>query len=177
MPVLQTISSGQSATEFPVSPTGEPFRFALVRGDTTVFSDSVTDLVAAVIPGYGQVADDEDALLARWRCAAATATEVQQLMAAGHDLDPAVESEETLTAIFTDRADTLPDGVLTGSWTHDVPLVLLATDYEPFTPKPRPQGNIIWVDSSTERSFLGSLVGLGVAQFYAHEPRTGSDPR
>ncbi len=171
MAVTQTISSGQPAGTFPVSPTGAAHRFALVRGETTTFSDSMADLVGSIIPGYGATTDDETALLERWQCAAATATGVQQLFAAAEALDPAVETEDILTAIFTDRANPLPQAALTaGAWTHPVPLVLLATDYEPFTSAPAPRGNVVFIDSSTERAFLHTLAALGLCQFYSRDP-------
>lgn len=170
MAVTQTISSGQSVSQFPANPSGSLYRFALVRGETTTFSDSVSDLVGAIIPGYGAGTGDEEALIARWQCAAATATQVQQLIAAGAGLDPAAEDEPTLTAIFADRAGPLPAGSLTGgAWGHEVPLVLLATDYEPFTSVPAPRGNVLFIDSSTERAFLRTLAALGACEFYARD--------
>jgi hypothetical protein len=170
MPVTQTIASGLPVGELPFNATGSLFGFALVRGESTTFSDDMSDLVGAIIPGYSAVTDDEEALLARWRCAAATATEVQQLIAAANGLDPSVESEDTLTALFTDRGELVPDGLIgPGGWTHQVPLVLLATDYEPFTSTPKPGGNIQWLDSSTERAFLRTLSDLGVCMFYTHD--------
>lgn len=172
MSVTQTISSGRSVGEFPDSPTGNLFRHALVRGEVTTFSDTLTDLIGAVLPGYGTLSDD-DALTARWQCAAATATQVQQLLAAGADLDPAAESEDTLTAIFTDRALPLPVGLVPATgWNHPVRLVLLATDFAPFTDTLPPQGNVELFDPSTERSFLRSLASLGLAQFYTHDTVT-----
>lgn len=170
MTTTQTLVSGQPVDEFPVSPTGSLFRYALVRGEMTSFSDDLSDLVGAVIPGYSSLIDDEAALLARWQCSAATATQVQQLIAAGEGLDPAVESEDVLTAVFTDRANPLPVELVGASWDHPVPLVLLATDYEPFTSAARPSGNVRFIDSSTERAFLRSLADLGVLSFYTHDP-------
>jgi hypothetical protein len=168
MAVTQTISSGAIDAEFPTTPAGAPFRFALVRGETTTFSDSMSDLVGAIIPGYGAGLGDDEALIARWQCAAATATEVQQLLAAASDLNPADESEDVLTAIFADRANPLPGGSLPdGTWNREPSLVLLATDYAPFTAAPAPNGNVLFVDSSTERAFLRSLTALGVFVFYA----------
>lgn len=168
MTTIHTLASGGPVDEFPVSPTGSLFRYALVRGEATVFSDHLSDLVGAVIPGYSAATDDEAALLARWQCAAATATEVQQLIAAGEGLDPSVESEDVLTAVFTDRALPLPAELVGERWEHRVPLVLLATDYEPFTPAAKPSGNVRFIDSSTERAFLRSLADLGVLSFYTH---------
>lgn len=170
MTTIHTLASGTPVDEFPESPTGGLFRYALVRGDSATFSDHLSDLVGAVIPGYSAVTDDESALLARWQCAAATATEVQQLIAAGEGLDPSLESEDVLTAIFTDRALPLPVEATASRWEHRVPLVLLATDYEPFTPAAKPSGNVRFIDSSTERAFLRSLADLGVLAFYTHDP-------
>lgn len=169
MTTTQTLASGAPG-DFPISPTGNLFRYALVRGEMTTFSDTLSDLVGAIIPGYSAATDDEAALLARWQCAAATATELQQLIAAGEGLDPAAESEDVLTAIFTDRAMPVPVETIADRWDHRVPLVLLATDYEPFTPVAKPSGNVRFIDSSTERAFLRSLSDLGVLSFYTHEP-------
>lgn len=169
MTTTQTLASGTPG-EFPASPTGSLFRYALVRGEMTTFSDDLSDLVGAVIPGYSAATGDEAALLARWQCAAATATELQQLIAAGEGLNPAAEPEDVLTAIFTDRALPLPAEAIAGRWDHRVPLVLLSTDYEPFTAAAKPSGNVRFIDSSTERAFLRSLADLGVLSFYTHEP-------
>lgn len=175
MALTQTLNSGPSAGAFPTSLAGAMHRFALVRGETTSFSDALSDLVGTIIPGYGDL-DDDAALIARWQCAAATATQVQQLIACAASLDPAAETEDVLTAIFTDRANPLPDGLLTaGAWTHEVPLILLATDYEPFTAARTPRGNVQFIDSSTERAFLRTLAGLGVHQFHTHDQHTVQD--
>ncbi len=170
MSTVQTLASGAPVGEHPVSPTGTPYRYALVRGDVTTFSDSLSDLVGAIIPGYSSSIDDEAALLARWQCAARTATDLQQLFATGEGLDPAGESEEVLTVLFTDRALVAPMGLVGPVWSHRVPLVVLATDYEPFTNVPRPSGNVRFIDSSTERAFLRSLADLGVCHFFTQDP-------
>ena len=170
MTTIQTLASGTQVGDFPASPTGSLYRYALVRGDMTTFSDDLSDLVGAIIPGYSASIEDDAALLARWQCAAATAPKVQQLLAAGEGLDPAQESEDVLTAIFTDRALPLPADLIHGQWEHRVPLVLLATDYDPFTAAARPSGNVRFIDSSTERSFLRSLADLGLLSFYTHDP-------
>lgn len=175
MTITQTINSGRSTDAFPFSPTGALHRFALVRGEMTVFSDDMSDLIGSVIPGYAGLSL-EDATIERWKCAAATATDLQQLMAAAGGLDVAVESEDVLTAIFTDRANALPDGSLTaGEWTHQVPLILVATDYQPFTSALAPNGNVQFLDPSSERAFLVTLAQTGVWQFYTHDAITIQD--
>lgn len=173
MSVTQTISSGRPVADFPSSPDGEPFRYALVRGEVTTFADSLTDLVGVVLPGYAALSDDA-ALLARWQCAAKTATEIQQMIAAAAGLDPSRESEDVLTAIFHDRAEPLPDVVPAAGWDHPVRLILLATDYAPFTDSPAPTGNVELVDPSTEREFLTGLASLGVVQLYSRNEDLGA---
>lgn len=175
MAVTQTISSGPSAGSFPTNDTGSSYRFALVRGEVSTFSDDLADLVEAIIPGYA-VLDNDEALIARWQCAAATATQVQELLAVANDLNPGTESEDVLTAIFTDRANPLPEGSLTaGAWEHRVPLVLLATDYEPFTSTPAPTGKVQFVDPFSDRAFLNTLAQLGLCQFYTHDANAIQD--
>ena len=46
-----------------------------------------------------------------------------------------------------------------------MPLVLIETDYEPFTQRPLPTGNIAWLNPYTEETFLESLDVAGVASF------------
>lgn len=78
------------------------------------------------------------------------------------------ESEESLTALLSDK--TVPvEGF--ESWDHEtVPLVLLATDYDPYVPdRPAPTGNIVWIDPSDETAFLNSLSNLGVINFYVQD--------
>ena len=177
MTSIQTLSSGSSVDTFPVSESGGLFRYALVRGDTTTFSDHLSDLVGAILPGYSSATEDEAAMLVRWQCAARTATDLQQMFAAAGELDPTVESEDVLTAVFADRANPVPSELIGPSWDHRVPLVLLATDYEPFTTARRPSGNVVFVDPSTERAFLRSLADVGVCAFYSRDVAMVGDAR
>lgn len=151
---------------------GTPWPFALAKGNTSVFADSTTDVVAHLIPGYGDLAQDvdgnEQALILRWKTAVMTASDVQALICADRAkeglFDPANESEETLTALFQDKTIAGED---VESWDNEnVPLVLIATDYEPFTERAPISGNVLWVDPSDETAFLNSLSALGVVEFY-----------
>lgn len=47
------------------------------------------------------------------------------------------------------------------SWRRTIPLVLVVTDYEPFTMLRRPKGNVLWIDPSTETTLLDSAAGAG----------------
>lgn len=161
-------TSADQTTDVPTAPAGSRYRYALVRSGLTTFADTLGELIAAVIPNYG-AGDDESAMLARWASLVATVNDVQQLHAAALGLDPGNETEDALTAIFHDRTQPLPRGVVGDRWDHRVPLLLLATDYEPFTDLVPPSGNVTLLDSSTERSYLESLTTLGVAQLYTLE--------
>lgn len=72
------------------------------------------------------------------------------------DLDAA--GEDVLTALFSSRSKPHEDG----DWYHDVPLVLIATDYEPYTDRKRPSGKIVWISPETEVTFLRALEVLGL---------------
>ena len=80
--------------------------------------------------------------------------------------DPENETEDVTTALFGDR--TIP--VLIDEWKHEIPLVLITTDYAPYinanTP---PKGKVWWIDPSDEALFVHSLISLGVIQVYVHE--------
>lgn len=142
-------------------------------------ADTVTELLGALIPGYadmpGTPQGDVQALAARYDHAVAVATAVQadvacQAVARG-TLDPAAEDEDTLTALFADRTEPMVGaGRPTGdspTWSHEVPLVLIGTDYAPFTDRGRPTGRIIWLDPSTETGYLYSLAEVGMVRYLA----------
>ena len=144
-------------------------------------ADTVTELLDALIPGYADMPEtprgDAQALAARYVHAVAVATAVQadvacQAAAAG-GLDPAAEDEDTLTALFADRTEPFVGaGPPTGdspTWTHGVPLVLIGTDYAPFTDRGRPTGRIIWLDPSTETGYLHSLAEIGMIRYLTAE--------
>lgn len=75
----------------------------------------------------------------------ATATELQETLlatAAVHgDVDPARADEASLTALLPDKTAPYGEPV----WRQQVPLVLIDTDYEPFTVRPRPGGKIVFL--------------------------------
>lgn len=153
---------------------GSPYPYALIQGSVTIYCDGPGDVIAHLIEGYGDIPEtpegDDQALIARVQQAIHIATFIQAAKA--HDkyteglFDPENESEEVTTALFADR--TIP--VLVDEWNHEVPLVLITTDYAPYvnanTP---PKGNVWWVDPSDEALFVHSLNALGVIQVYVHE--------
>lgn len=164
----------QPVTAADTQENGDPWPFALVRDDETFLSDDAGELVAALIEGYEKFTDDEDgdnqALVCRATEAIKVAATAQAIMATDAfnegRFDPDDASEEVLTALFGDRTLAV---IGVDHWDHEVPLVLVATDYEPFSNEPTPTGNVLWVDPSTEIAFLQSLANLGIITFYIHE--------
>ena len=162
-------------------PDGGAWPFAMTKGEQTVFSDTAGGILAHIIPGYDQIADadvensnrpgHDEALIVRWQSAVATASEIQAFICADLALeerfDPAAETETTLTALFGDK--TIPIETFE-VWDHEViPLVLVATDYAPFTERTPVTGNVLWLDPSDEVAYLRSLANLGVISFYNHD--------
>lgn len=145
-------------------------RFALTAGEDAITTDSLTELVGALIEHYPSSGDETQLLEDRWRCAvlyadAAQARLLAEALGRG-ELDLAGLSEDQVNLLMTSRAERLaaPDG----RWEMPVPLVLIATDFHPYTTVPVPAGNVLLVDPGNERSLIGSLCDLGVCTLYVH---------
>ncbi len=152
---------------------GTPWKYALTRGPQTILADSPTVLLGHLIEGYDEIPDDEEgddqALVSRVEQAVLVCSMVQAMLCADAtaegNFNPENESEATLTALLGDR--TIP--VLNiDKWEHPVPLVVLTTDYAPYSTHAPPAGNVMWIDPSDEAIFLQSLAGLGIINLYVH---------
>jgi hypothetical protein len=171
------ILEGELPDTMPTREDGNPFPFAMAYQDRAVLADTRTELVADLIEGYAEIPDTEegnaDALVARFETGVHVADQFQQIIAAQHveegRFDTKVESEDTLTAIFTPRREKLGE---IAPWDHVVPLVLISTDYAPFTEVPAPEGNIRWVNPYTETTFLDTMAELGVIELFVNESET-----
>lgn len=158
----------------PVREDGTAYPFALAWQDRAVLADTRTELTAEIIEGYAELPEgeegDTEALYARYRTSVQIANTIQQVLAANATeegtFDPSLQSEDVLTAIFTDRSEKIDEIT---DWTHDVPLVLLATEYAPYVTAVRPTGNVLFVDPYTETTFLESLSNLGVVELFVNE--------
>ena len=161
----------------------DPWPFVLVHDDEDItYADSATELVGVLIPDYDAIpansdgetpcsdADHDTALWMRYGQAVHTVTVLQEsaLAAATNngDFDPAAASEDTLTTMLGGKTV-----VFTGvEWPEQaVPLYLIATDYAPFTDVPRPAGNVVYLDPSTETAYLISLHEMGLVRFLQHQ--------
>ena len=172
------ILEGTLPDTMPVREDGTGFPFAMAYQDRAVLADSRTELVADLIKDYADLPETEegnaDAHVARFESGVHVADQFQQIIAAQRveegKFDTKVESEDTLTAIFTPRREKLGE---IAPWNHVVPLVLISTDYAPFTEVPAPEGNIRWVNPYTETTFLNTLNDLGVIELFISDPDEG----
>jgi hypothetical protein len=179
-------------------PDAEPWPYAIRvkpeywtgAGDECVLlSDSLTDLVGALIDGYCDLSDsDEDhdeATFARYLdlVVKATRTHIEMISTLIDSGDLVLKrlGDDALTALFQDK--TMPfRGVMqvsrghglrsrqvsyttTMEWDAIVPLILFVTDYLD-ADTTRPSGNIIWLDPTDELAYLNSLDRLGVIELW-----------
>jgi tetratricopeptide (TPR) repeat protein len=168
------VISGGRFEPLPKHADGTPFAFYLAREGHVVLADTRTELVEDLIEGYADLPDtdagNDEALYMRYRSVTDVADQIQQIIAAqavnDGTFDHTVESEDNLTAIFTPCTEKI-----TGfsPWNHVVPLILISTDYAPFTSEPLPQGNIKFLNPFTETTYLDSLNELGVIDLYLNE--------
>ena len=177
-------ADSEAAVLIPPHPDGGVWIYSVLDGSGTVtFADSASELVAMAIPGYGDIPDDDEghdeALIARYAHLVELAERTQHFM-----VDDAVKSgalvlteagEEILTALFAPR-DRPWEGAMSASgwtdmdWRHEVPLVLLASDYAPYTLRETPTGRIVWLDPTTEVTYLRSLNELGLIELRTLDP-------
>ncbi len=173
----------------PAHPEGGTWQYAGVAlSGQTYFADSVTEIIEATLPGYASLKfvddagrvefleeGDDVALVMRYEDLISHATGYQEAI-----VNAAVEkgafipsevSEDVLTALLAERIvpfegiplnDDPADPRVELEWDCEVPLVLMTSDYAPFTDRPEPTGNIIWLDPTTELTYLRSLDRLGV---------------
>lgn len=171
-----TLEGALPATAEELPAESAAFPFVLAFNDTVVFADTRTELTAQLIEGYAEIpegpAGDEQALVARYRSAVDIANTTQALVAARATeaglFDTTVASEDVLTALFTAKDEKIDE---MAEWTHEVPLVLVATGYAPYNASstPRPTGNVVFIDPFTETTYLDSLVEAGMIEVMVRE--------
>lgn len=132
-------------------------------GDVTK-AETVTELVDGLLEGHAE-ADDADRLTMRLDALALAAGRAQAIVLA--DLGVEGLDEDALTILLHERESQV---VEFERWDSTIPLFLMATGYTPFTDTPRPEGDtIVWLDPSTERTFLDGLQALGIAELLVSE--------
>lgn len=171
--------AGSAATlpaELPLREDGTNYPFSMLnRGNGEItFAETRTELVGHIIDGYDQLPQNEEghdnALWLRYRAAVQFAGAVQAVVAAAEseagNFEASLISETDRTAMFGDKGEK-PDDIK--NWAHKVPLVLISTDYAPYTSTQAPEGNILWINPHNETVFLNSLHEIGVIALYIEE--------
>lgn len=197
--MIETVNPGIPAPEtsiIPEHPGGGQWAYAATAlSGTTYFADSVTEIIEATLPGYVELKyvdntgdveffdeGNDLALVMRYDDLVGYATGLKETIfrtAIERDkFDPTSVSEDVLTALLGESIvpfeglplnDDPADERVDLEWELDVPLVLIASDYVPFTERQVPTGNIIWLDPTTELSYLRSLDRLGVMKLLVAE--------
>lgn len=143
------------------------FRCHFNSGEHIAFADTLEELVGLFIPGYSEKSvEDKDFERLKF-------LKGQRTMAAASvvaDLHEGQVSEQEYQVLL----DSSPSGWGANGldlWTSQVPLVLVAQDYAPYTEVPRPisglgdavaASNLIWLDALNDSTFLESLNGIGL---------------
>lgn len=175
----------------PEHPEGGEFTYAIFTNDgSAVFTDSLIEAVSQNLPGYAELAermaakesdsdDAADAMLGmRYDDLRIYADALQRWMvndaAEQGKIDLEQIGDQALSALMNERFVPFegiegPGGTTSYIWEHEVPLILFVTDYQPYTNRPQPSGKIIWIDPSTELTYMQSLDTLGVVDFMVLE--------
>jgi hypothetical protein len=150
-------------------------------GDQVSYSTTRTGLCEAIISGYAEVGarptpSDADLLDLRYDVVVELLATIQTSMlvdaaeAAKYSLAEE-DDDDVLTAFTQDRNQPFlgvrPDGSEEPDmrWDLEVPLALTPVHYAPFTELPAPTGRIVWLDPSTETSFIDSLAAAGLVKY------------
>ncbi|NDL60242.1 hypothetical protein [Phytoactinopolyspora mesophila] len=166
--------------DIPRHPHGRQWLLAMLHDDQVSFADSTASALGALIDGYDTLpptpAGRSQARRARYGYAAQVAARAQERIndqaIASRELDPSMEDADVLVALLGNRVAPLEgaNGETSVNWTHRVPVVLIATDFVPFTNHIRPTGHVLLVDPSDEIALLESLSELGVVHLRCRAP-------
>lgn len=164
----------------PPSRSGEPFHYALRRGGWRYYAHSAQALLSVLIRGYPplpagppavdpdqkHLVEDENSdglgqqrLQARVRHAKGTRTWEQGELVAAAEARLGQLPDPVRTVLL---ANTQEPPVLEQAWTHEVPLVLVEVAYAPYSDRPCPVGNIVWLRPATADGYLRSLAAAGL---------------
>ncbi len=168
----------------PASPHGDVWPYVLEVHATTYYADELASLVAVFIPGYTEIQRSSDIgfnmVVDRQALTLNTSLIEYATQEQRRFVDLALEQgvlkfsqpPNEVQRVLT-KSKGLPfDGLMSQDsldyhWDHVVPLILFATDYAPYSDRPRPTGhNIIFLDATTERTFLDSVATLGLCRFF-----------
>jgi hypothetical protein len=168
----------------PQPPHGDVWPYVLEVQTSTYYADDLPSLVEVFIPGYTEIRRSSETgfnlAIDRQALSLNSSLIEYATLAQRHLVEMALEQKiltfsqppNEIQRVLT-RSKGLPfDGLLSQDsldyhWDHVVPLILFVTDYAPYSDRPRPTGhNLIFVDSTNERTFLDSLSVLGLCRFF-----------
>ncbi len=176
--IIITRNPNDPPPEPPASKTGQSYRYELTYNadHRRAYADNLTELCGALIEGY-----DPDEITQRLVDEDVPDEQLEALVTGELDELRIVHSvgiQVRLQAEINAQApiDQLPPNQLQllrgdrvtqpliDSWESDVPLVLSAHDYQPNGDKPRPTGNIIWLEPRDEATYISSLEAAGLVR-------------
>ena len=152
----------------PLRADGRYYRFEMIYdgGAARAYADDPTDLLGLLVDAYESLAP-VDRLARRIRLAMDVAVRAQARILTDPDVRSQSLTDEEEHQLTRSRAAP-PNPVV---WRSTIPLVLVTTNYHPFTAIPRPSGltatdgrvdaNIIWIDPIEEYALLLSLDRAG----------------
>jgi hypothetical protein len=152
----------------PARQDGSAWPFLLINSEgAAIGAETVSELVDEVLPDHSN-SDDADRFGLRLELLAELVNQCQAMdLAARRAQDASLDEllgEAGLTALIAPKTGVSLD---MPHWPFDVPLFLMATQYEPYTDLPAPTGTtVVLVDPGNERAFLDGLVMLGAVELY-----------
>jgi hypothetical protein len=165
--LLKNNSEADGPVIAPIKADGSGFPLGMYYNGyaDVAFADTYAELLDILMPGYA--ADDEAAQIAR-RITLAANVAAQTQASVMYDADRSDFTDAEWEALTTPRTMKQPTVLW---WTHEVPLVVYETAYEPYTDVPRPASaqadgaadapNLWWIRNVEEEDFLISLHEVG----------------
>ena len=183
---INSIAIDNGGNVYATVPNTNPVVMISPSGSGSTLSSGTASAGAVAVDGAGNVEfideGNDVALVMRYDDLIGYAAGLQESLVGTAiergDFDPTLVGEDVLTALFAERivpfegvplTDDANDPRVNLEWDLEVPLVLMTSDYVPFTERPAPTGNIFWLDPTTELTYLRSLDRLGVMKLLVSE--------
>lgn len=160
--------------EVPTRTSGDKFPYVFVAPTgAAIFADTLTEVVDQIIAGYNDLNDHavgDEYFEARVSSLAQFAgTQQAELLASADEADFAKLTDSAITALLSPK-DGISVDLGEPGWVSDIPLLLLTTDYAPYSTAECPAGAaVVWLDPVTELTYLNSLQRLGIGELHAAE--------
>ncbi|OZB85060.1 MAG: hypothetical protein B7X32_04900 [Microbacterium sp. 13-71-7] len=127
--------------------------------ENVIYADSIAELVDVLLPGHAE-ADAASQLVSRVEMLEVIASQRQALILADEGIDGFNEDE--LNIMLATKGEPLD----IDAWNPATPLLVLATNYAPYTDVSLPAGTVICLDPRTELTFIAALQALGTGELF-----------